>query len=392
MAKEGEVAPTLKAKEQQLSELQADLAKWQTRRQAYRDIAERQGLVDPAQLPDYAATTDPIRELTRNVAKLEEEVDNLRLGKAYEDLSDAAVIVRTQPESLARLEYPQQQFYPSITRARPEDLIYNLPGSNRLDRLGLRDLAQDVYNDIMSGKIPKEQVSKLSIDKLIREKAIPRIKQEKLAAQAQKTFKADAESVMQRTLRDYAEPGNYFGNVGVIELSNKMGLDAEQLTKILSEATTVLDHCIAQGASAGERDNNPWMPGHKRKYEPIYNIVTGEKNPRAVRDISNYAGSILNSGNMIADIRDRNTGIPVATLELSRSHTLPDGTPMYYVGWASGAHNGKVNPEYRDAIKEYLNARSDIIYAPGDNLARNLELYDTQSTDGVDLLRTAGIS
>jgi hypothetical protein len=393
MPSEGEVAPAYTQKSAELAAAQADLDKWQTRREAYRDIAMRQGLGDPAELPDYAATTAPIRQLVAQIAKLEDEKNALSLGKDYETVADAAINVKTQPKAIADLDYTERQFYPSVTRARPEDLIYGVPGTGRLSRLGLDVLAKDVYYKVMSGEIPIEQLPKLSVDKIIRDTAEPRVKAEKAAAKQQAQWKSTAENVMQQTMQTYVPPENYFGNVGVIELGPQSGLSKEQMTKILSEATTVLDHCIAQGGDAGGRRKNPWHPDHNVYYEPIYDVSTGERNPRAKRDISTYAADIVDYGNMIADIRDQSTGLPVATLELGKSHVEPSGKQMYYVGWASGARNGRVDAKYQGSIKDYLNSRADVIASAGNNLERNLNILDLQdpNMDQADYLRAADV-
>jgi len=364
---EGMVRPALNAKQAELTQAQDALRALQQQREGYRDVALQQGLADPAELPEYARTTRPIEQATMSVNKLEEEYNNLKVGALYEDVSDLAVSPRTRENVLSDIPYAQQQFYPSVTRARPDDIIYNMGRQTGLENIGLGDIARDFYNDVMSGKIPVEQVSKLSVDKFVRSKALPRIAKEKEEAKNRLTFKTDAEAVMRNTMTQNTTLENYFGNTAVIELSQKSGLTAEQFTRILSEPTTVLDHCIGQGGSAGRGDKNPWNPGSTRTYLPAYNVVTGQLDSRSGRQVTGYANAIARGDQQIADIRDGDTGLPVATLEFDKAFYGADA-PRYNLGFVSGFKNGDVAPEYRDGVIAYLNSRADEIGSAGQNL------------------------
>ena len=385
---EGMVRPALDAKQAELTQAQEALQVLQQQREGYRDIALQQGLTDPAQLPEYARTTRPIEQAAAAVAKLEDEYNNLKVGVLYEDVSDWAVTPRTRESVLSDIPYAQQQFYPSVTRARPDDVIYNMGSQNRLRDIGLPDIARDFYNDVMSGKIPVEQVSKLSVDKFVRSKALPRIAKEKEEAKRQLTFKSDAENAMRNTMLQNTTRGDYFGNTAVIELSQERGLDPTQITRILSEPTTVLDHCIGQGGSAGRDVKNPWLPGNNRTYVPIYNIATGELNPQVGRQTSGYADRVVQGDQKIADIRDGTTGVPVATLEFNKSSYGP-GAPLYNIGYISGFKNGDVAPEYREGVIAYLNSRADEIRSAGDNL-EHIGAIDVKNASARELANFTG--
>ena len=385
---QGMVRPALDAKQAELTQAQEALQVLQQQRESYRDIALQQGLEDPAQLPEYARTTRPIAQATSAVNKLQEEYDNLKVGALYEDVSDWAVTPRIRENMLSDLEYSQQQFYPSVTRARPGDIIYGMGSQNRLRDTGLQDIARDFYNDVMSGKIPVAQVSKLSVDKYVRDKTMPRIAKEKEAAKKQLTFKTDAENVMRNTMLQNTAPGDYFGNTAVVELSQKTGLDAAQVTRILSESTTVLDHCIGQGGSAGGGEKNPWRPGSNRTYLPIYNVATGELNDMVGRQVSGFAQSVVDGEKKIADIRDGNTGLPVAALEFNRASYGP-GAPLYNIGYVSGFHNGNVDPKYHEGVIAYLNSRADEIRSAGDRL-ENIGAIDVKNSSARELADFTG--
>ena len=377
---EGTVAPALHAAQAKLSEAEAKVNELNTQRERYRDIAMQQGLQDPAQLPEFAKLTNPLNTAIAARDKIQEQVQNLELGKLYEDRADMAVKPRTPESILKGMDYRVKQFYPSVTRAQPGETLYTTQNYSALRELGYDQFVTEFYNKVLEGEIPVDKLKDLTVEKAVRQLAEPRIAKEKAEAKAALTFKTDAETVMKNTMQTYAKPENYFGNVGAVELTKDMNLDVPTLTRILSEDTTVLDHCIAQGGSSGKP--NPWFPGSSKNYEAIYNVVTGQKNPNAGRDTSSYVNSIL-AGDMMTSFRDANTGTPVATFQFHRSHLGQDGRQKYSIGYASGHRNGEVNAKYIDGIKDYLNAHENDIAGVGGNLSENLGIYDIKDLSAI---------
>ena len=174
-------------------------------------------------------------------------------------------------------------------------------------------------------------------------------------------YKANAETNMQKTLAQYVPNDKVFENVGVLEISNNLGLPSEEIARILSDDTAVLDHCIAQGGSAAEGTINPWAPEKGRKgYEPIYDPATGQRNPKASRDTSSYISAVKN-GDQLVSFRDTATGLPKATFQFHLNDVDASGMPNYTIGYASGWKNGAVDPAFVDGIKSYLNSRQENI-------------------------------
>lgn len=378
---EGTVAPALHAAQAKLSEAEAKVNELNTKRERYRDIALQQGLTDPAQLPEFAKLTNPLNVAVAARDKLQQQVQNLELGKLYEDRADLGVMARTPEKLLTQMDYRTRQFYPSVTRAKPGETLYATSGRSALRNLGYDRFVTEFYNKVLEGEIPIEKLKSLTVEKAVRQLAEPRIAKERAEAKAALTYKTDVETVMKRTTDQYTKPENYFGNVAALELTKDSGLDVPTFTRILSEDTTVLDHCIAQGGSAGDR-LNPWFPGKKRNYDAIYNVLTGQLNPNAGRDTSSYVNSIV-AGDMITSFRDSNTGVPVATFQFHRSHIGNDGQQKYSIGYASGYRNGQVKPEYAEGIKNYLNAQQDKIAGVGGNLSENLGIYDKNDLSSI---------
>ena len=134
---EGTVAPALHAAQAKLSEAEAKVNELNTQRERYRDIAMQQGLQDPAQLPEFAKLTNPLNTAIAARDKIQEQVQNLELGKLYEDRADMAVKPRTPESILKGMDYRVKQFYPSVTRAQPGETLYTTQNYSALRDLCL---------------------------------------------------------------------------------------------------------------------------------------------------------------------------------------------------------------------------------------------------------------
>ena len=123
---------------------------------------------------------------------------------------------------------------------------------------------------------------------------------------------------------------------------------------------------------------------------PLVDPATGQLLPNSSRTYTRYirdAGNPdPNQADMLVSVRDKNTGVPVATIELKLS-----GNGKYSIGYASGYQNGNVKKEYHEAIKEYLNSRADVISGNGSDLP-NVGLIDLHSPGTVgELQRILGV-
>ncbi len=385
----GTLAPAIRDKSVELADATAAVEQLEQRREEYRNVAMQQGLPDPAQLPEYAATTNPLNAAVNKRDKLQEELNNLQLGRDYEKISDIAVAVDTQPSLLGKIEYPQQQFYPSVTRARPDETLFHISKAGPLQNTGFNELAAQFYDDVIRGNIPVDKLKGLTVEKYVRNKVEGRVAEEKRQAQATAELKNSIESRMQQDMQRYVKPENYFGNVGVLELSTSTGFTPEQIRQLISDDTLVLDHCVAEGPTPGSKAKNLWN-GKERRYMPLVDPITGQLSPGAPRQYTRYmreAGDPDPSrASMLASVRDKNTGLPVATIEFQHA-----SNGKYRIGYASGYQNGNVKNEYHEAIKEYLNSRADMIEGSGDNLSHVglLDLHSTEATG--ELQRILGV-
>jgi hypothetical protein len=381
---EGSFDSIIGAKELELSAARTELRDLEIRRDELGTAARAQGLEDPAELPAYAALTNPIRAKAATRDKLQKELDNLYTGAAYEDITDAAVRINPASRVQEKTDYPQKQFYPTLAQTPADAKVYAASATSMGDT-GIQDIAKTFYDDVMSGKIPLDKIEKTTVENFVRRKSEERVKNEaeKKAKEAQ--YMATVEDIL-RSVVQYDVPNDMtFGNAGVI-LLDKNTPESIALAR-MSEDTTVLDHCVGEGGSTPmtRQPINPFT-GKAQSYEPIIDLVTGQRNPNASRESTRYTRGLAD-GNQLASIRSLETGRPVATLQFDTSHIGSYGQQMYSIGYASGAKNGDIDPAYSASIRDYLNSRADNIASAGENLADHAQVYDTKSS--ADLRRLA---
>jgi hypothetical protein len=384
---EGSLAEPIAKKESELAEAQSKLNEIEAKRRNLADIAMKQGLPDPAMLPEYAALTNPVRNAVRERDRIEEQLDNLKLGRKYEAAVDYGVTPHTAEDFLGRkLDYSERQFYPTVLKTPPQENVYRTYGAH-LDALGFNKLAQSFYGDVMSGDIPLDKVGKMTVENYVRKTAKARVDEERLAKEAAKAYKRNAESALQKRARDLIPLDKTFGNAGMIELTKDT--PEYDIIRTMSEDTAVLDHCVGQGGSArGSEDRNPWYGNSHRSYEPILDLVTGQPNPRASSDRTSYVDYVQN-GDKIISVRDLTTGLPQATIHLEQSRIGNSGQQKYSIGYASGHQNGDIDAKYSGAIRDYLNSIADDIDSSGHNLQSHAGVFDMYDGDFLNAMRKA---
>ena len=374
----------LAAADQQLADLVQQSANAATRKREQEAIAQQlgYGAVDPntgvvpegMNLGRYEPFAQASRESNKaNVAyrKQQKVVDNLRLGAAYENATDKAIHAPTAKDLKEEIEYSERQFYPALMQTPDTERAY-IANPAQLRNLGFEDLAKSFYSDVMSRKIHLDKVPKMTVEKYIRDTAEGRIAEEKLAQVKEKQFKTDADNQFARTAALYIPNDKVFGNVGALEITNRF--TPEQVAQLVSEDTLALDVCIGEGGNVSNKPN-PWHPGTgNRQYIPIYNIVTGQRDPDATSPRGAYINAVA-TGSQMVSFRDTVTGEPVAIFDFNPSSS---GNSKYDINFASGHKNREVKPEYVEGIKSYLNSREGSIRGVSDKMNENLGIYDSK--------------
>ena len=374
----------LVAADHQLLELVQQSADAAARKREQETIAKQlgYGAVDPntgvvpegMNLGRYEPFAQASRESDKaNAAyrKQQKVNDNLRLGAAYENATDKAIHAPFAKNLKEEIEYSERQFYPALMQTPDTERAY-IANPVQLRNLGFEDLAKSFYSDVMSRKIKLDKVPKMTVEKYIRDTAEGRIAEEKLAQAKEKQFKTDADNQFARTASLYIPNDKVFGNVGALEITNRF--TPEQVAKLVSEDTLALDVCIGEGGNVRDKPN-PWHPGTgNRQYIPIYNIVTGQRDPDATSPRGAYINAVA-SGSQMVSFRDTVTGEPIAIFDFNPSSS---GNGKYDINFASGRKNGEVKPEYVEGIKSYLNSREGSIRGVSDKMNENLGIYDSK--------------
>jgi hypothetical protein len=356
------------AKTGELDRLNAEIEALEDARRPLFNRAHDEG-IDPASIPEYAETTNPLRQKLRQAEQLKGELENIKLATKVEDIGDSAVTPRTKKSVLSDLSFAEQQFFPSVTKAGEGETMY--AGRKGLIRdLGFEKLGKELVEDILTGKAG--DTSKLTIENYMREKGLSRIEAEKAAKLQQQQYRVNLQNTLLDRLKN-DQNVQTFGNAAIITLDKNTPKDVAM--RDMSADTAVLDHCVGQCGTAPQGRKNI-LTGQQQYYEPVIDPLTGERHARGGTNTS-YVNE-LERGSELVSVRDAKTGLPAATIQLnptSMSRELSDGT--FNIGYASGTKNGAVAPEYVDAIKDYLNSRSSSIKNTGPNLVDNTGIFDT---------------
>jgi len=356
------------AKTGELDRLNDEIQALEDARRPLFDRAHAEG-IDPASIPEYAATTNPLRQKLRQREQLQGELENIRLASDVENISDYAVAPRTKKNLLEAIPFTEKQFFPSVSRAGEDETLY-IGGMGRLEELGFKKLGKQLVEDILTGKAG--DTSKLTIENYMREKGLSRIEAEKAAKLQEQQYRTALQnSLLERIRND--QNVKTFGNAAIITLDSNTPRDVAM--RDMSADTVVLDHCVGQCGTAPQGRKNI-LTGKQQYYEPVIDPITGERSSRA-KDDTSYVKQ-LEYGHQLVSVRDVKTGLPAATLELIPA-TDGSSSGKFRIGYASGAKNGAIDPAYVPALRDYLNSRAADIYSPGSNLADNAGIFDSTS-------------
>ena len=320
-----------------------------------------------------------------NIEPLQKEIENLKLGAAYENMADAAVIPTKVQDMLGVMDYSATQFFPSLTGEKnPEAIAYKLEKA-AIARLGFDDIVDQMHKDILDGKYDPDKVKNISVDRYIRENAVAR---QKADAAAQALRQAYIDAVTQRfTGMAQNVPADALKYENAFVLESTKDTPANEVTQRASDDSGVLDNCIGKGSDAsqsGKQPKHPFTGLAGTLYEPVFLLdQPGVRNPRAAQDTSTFIKRVYSGENILGHVRDETTGFPVANIEL-KVHRRRDGTQGYTLGYVSGpttdnGTNGPIDQKYHNAIRDYLNRYADKIGSVDTPLINNTSIRDTMS-------------
>ena len=355
------------AKTGELDSLNAEIEALEDARRPLFNRAHDEG-IDPASIPEYAETTNPLRQKLRQAEQLKGELENIKLASRVEDIEDFAVESGTKEKRLSEIPFTEQQFFPSITKAGEGEKIY--AGNKSIIRdLGFEKLGRELVEDILTGKAG--DTSKLTIENYMREKGLSRIEAEKAAKLQAQQYRVNLQNTLLDRLKN-DQNVQTFGNAAIITLDKNTPKDVAM--RDMSADTAILDHCVGQCGTAPQGRKNI-LTGQQQYYEPVIDPLTGERHARGGTNTS-YVNE-LERGSELVSVRDVKTGLPAATIQLTPAGRGKYDAGQFNIGYASGAKNGAVDAAYVDSIKDYLNSRSSSINSSGPNLADHTGIFDT---------------
>ena len=343
--------------------------------------------------PEYKELTNQIDNAYRAKEKLEKEAENLKVARAYEGLSDVAFKPTTAKEA-RQMDYARKQFYTnSLTKQIPEPVPFggmmedsgnyvipdNAPmfniRSNFISDLGYVDIAKQYSDAIMKREIPLDEKTgkpTLRLDKFIEEHAAPRIKKEEKERLAERNKIGNLQKYM-KSLVDTIPAEVTFKNAKALEMTSETPW--EDIRRHTSLAGLVFDHCIAQ-SDAPHPGTNPFT-GQRYTHSYPVDPVTGKprlnagETAESVNHSSQYMRGTRSGEKRLTVLMDAESGMPVGAIEFR------DGqNGKYNLGYIQSHKTDSIKKPYREAFKDYLNARSDIINGIGSDLTKH-DIYDT---------------
>jgi hypothetical protein len=387
----GEMQPLIDQKEAELAKLQEDLNAMNAKR---NDLRDQHRLMmpdepDPARNPteigaQYRALKNPMSSLIDKMEKTKKQVQNFQLANAYETISDLAYTPYPASHWRKVIPYEQKDFFPDLF-AKRENGEYKIPDdapmfnvdTRRVKQIGTDTLAEQYTDAILDGRVPIDDKGKpaVSIDKFIEQITRPRVKEEELKNIEGARAKIRLNDYAQNTLASIPADMR-FQNASALELTSDNPMPV--IRRQVSFDGMVLDNCVA-GCSAPHPGINPFTNQSYNNSYPV-DVATGAN--RGDRQFnSSYMEAIRDGDQRYASLRDNDTGIPVVNINMLKTSGSGSANPKYNVQYVSGYQNNQIDKKYTNDVRDYLNARADIIQGSGDGLNK-WGIFDLTSPAG----------
>jgi hypothetical protein len=325
----------------------------------------------PEQIEGYADLNKQIRKKRVEAEKNKQDIDNLKLAVTMEDITDSTVRTKSTEEMKSSIPERELPFFPSVTKARPEETHY-VAIDRVLRDLGFGELAKSLQEDILLGNLG--DTKNLSIEKYMRIKHGERELQKQFEQDKAEQYIFQVQNRLKQRL-DSDPNVKRIGNAAFIESTKDTPKDVALADA--SAATAVLDHCVGEGARINKDEFHPFTGRKTRNYLPIIDPLTGQRSEGVSPSKDSAYVSGLRHGNELVHVVDPETGLPKGTLELNKF-----SDEGFTIGYASGIANGSIDPSFVPAIRNYLNRRADEIKSAGSNLSDHTGIYDTRDAQG----------
>ena len=378
----GTVTPKIAKKQEEIANLQKESDDRQETRDKLHQQAVSEGYDRPMTYPGAKENIKALEKVNTALQRAHTDMDNLKLAHDYENMADDALMGMTAQKMWSRIPPPERQFYPQLehlVNTDPHTTVYDVR-AGALHRLGVKQIGDEIYNRLLTGKMTEKELARTPIDALVRDVTKERIAKELEAKKSLIARKEKISSIYKNDL-ETIPPQNHFGNAHVKEIDQSMS--PEEIEFWLSGETEVLDHCVAKGIDKPPHKHA--LTGAARAYLPLVDISTqSAENPWGKRfsettrkNLTGFITSAMRGDTKFASLRDSKTGMPVGLVELSDMRQDAAGNKTYQVGYATQHQNKDIDPQYRNSLRDYLNAKSDEI--------RNMDttdksgVYDTKA-------------
>jgi len=381
----GTVQPKLDAKQTELRDLHKQLDDLQTQSTALDRQAQEQG-VTAISLPGKKDLLKQIKKLESQIQSKHGDIDNLKLAHDYENIADSSLTMKTAQKMWDEIPAYEKQFYPqlkNIVDNTPNSPVYDINPTS-LYSLGLSAVGKGLFDNILTGKMSANELARTPIDKFVVDQTKDRIAQELAEKKASTKRKIAVEDRLKKDLNAIPD-SQRFGNVKLLTLDQSTNPD--DVLHHLSMETEINDFCAAKGLDSCNY-KHLWT-GDTRRYTPILDVATGKRFPTTQNaPMTSYIRDVIDGHSKQLIMRDAETGWPVGNIELKNKSDSPGG-PTYVVGFATQYRNAQIDPKYRAAFRDVLNAHSNEIRSLGDDSKSGV--YDTARTPVRSLAIRAGM-
>ena len=381
----GTVQPKLDAKQTELRDLHKQLDDLQTQSTALDRQAQEQG-VTAISLPGKKDLLKQIKKLESQIQSKHGDIDNLKLAHDYENIADSSLTMKTAQKMWDEIPVYEKQFYPqlkNIVDNTPNAPVYDINPTS-LYSLGLSAVGKGLFDNILTGKMSANELARTPIDKFVVDQTKDRIAQELAEKKASIGRKIAVEDRLKKDLNAIPD-SQRFGNVKLLTLDQSTNPD--DVLHHLSMETEINDFCAAKGLDSCNY-KHLWT-GDTRRYTPILDVATGKRFPTTQNaPMTSYIRDVIDGHSKQLIMRDAETGWPVGNIELKNKSDSPGG-PTYIVGFATQYRNAQIDPKYRAAFRDVLNAHSNEIRSLGDDSKSGV--YDTARTPVRSLAIRAGM-
>ena len=312
--------------------------------------------IAPITHPPFLDARNQIREIAPQVEAAQENLNNLNAALQYEHTADRAIspiIPEKRAEFIKHLG-ARRFIYPNLHKIPESETLYTYYRGANLQSLILQDTVSEIARKYFSGRLTDAQLDNLDFPKAVQKEAQERIVRENKEKIALKQYVFDVKEKAKEDMHQFANFLDDSGKIAVIELDDSLPID--ELKRLASMDTEVLNHCIAEGGEHTWKQHPFTLEKDKYFYKGIVHPVTGKSQSGV--DLTRYLQLAVDNKAMYPSIRDAETGLPIATLKFSK---LSNG--LLALSELKGPKNEQIINVHQLAgpIADYLNSKAHLI-------------------------------